>query len=77
MITAKQIRAGRNLLHMSQDQLALDAGIDASILMDIETGRTRPGSAHAMALQNVMERLGVQFLPGDKVGLRQAHIDSF
>jgi len=70
----EQIRAGRNLVHMKQQDLASAANVSHSTLKRIENMRG-PVSANyetIAAIQTVLEQAGVEFTNGDQPGVRLA-----
>lgn len=67
MITAKQIRAARALLDISQTEAAQQAGISLSTLSKTEKGDSAPAHDTAQKLQDFYEGSGIEFLPQDGV----------
>lgn len=61
--TARQIRAARGLLGLTQEDLAKQANVGYTSLRRIESGRGDPRVSTLKALQSALEAQGVQFLP--------------
>ncbi len=78
MLTAKQCRAARALLDLSQGDLARLAGVSLSTVSDFETGwraargRAQVSEEKAARLQTALEKAGVEFIDenGGGVGVR-------
>ena len=70
MITAAQCRAARALLHITQDQLATKSGVSQKAIANFELGKTVPMRANLVVLQQTLELLGVEFLDGNGVRLK-------
>lgn len=75
MITAKQIRNARLLARVTQEQLADEAAVPMPVLKNIETGRISLNQVYASALRIALEGFGVEFMAGDQVRLKPAHVD--
>ena len=72
MITNQQARAGRSLVGVSQTALAEQANVNTRTLMDFESGKRVPIPATLAAIQNALEKAGVEFIPenGGGAGVR-------
>ncbi|PYB70773.1 hypothetical protein DMY87_20095 [Rhizobium wuzhouense] len=69
MITPAQIRAARAMLDLTIDRLSQESGINALLILQIESGNgyeATPGD-HAM-LRQTLERLGILFLDSGQAG---------
>lgn len=79
-ITARQCRAARGLLGISQRDLAEAASVSLSAILDFETGTRSPRSATLAALRRAFEDAGVLFIPinggGQGVRLRDPDHDA-
>ncbi len=64
VILPAQIRAGRALLNLSQDELAEAAKVGVSTLRDFESQRRGASGDGLPAMQRALERAGVMFLAG-------------
>lgn len=62
-ITARQCRAARGLLGISQRDLAEAASVSLSAILDFETGTRNPRPATLAALRRAFEDAGVAFIP--------------
>ncbi|MDC7745966.1 MULTISPECIES: helix-turn-helix domain-containing protein [Rhizobium] len=62
------IRAARALLGWSQERLAVEAGITAKSLRDIESGTRRPTRKTNGQIRAVFERENVQFIAANHDG---------
>jgi len=70
MINTNQLRAGRALLGLTQKQLAAAAKLSTVIVNRIENGETHPRTKTLGMLQQALETLGAEFLPGSGVRMR-------
>jgi transcriptional regulator with XRE-family HTH domain len=68
------LRRWRQDKHLTQLELALDAGVSARHLSYVETGRSRPGRE---MLLRVAERLGVPFRERNRLLLAAGHAPAF
>ena len=79
-ITARQCRAARGLLGISQRDLAEAASVSLSAILDFETGTRNPRPATLAALRRAFEDAGVLFIPvnggGQGVRLRDPDHDA-
>lgn len=71
MISAAQCRSARALLGWSVAKLASAASVSASAIDDFEAERRAPVPAVAGPIRRAFEPVGVAFLPGEDVRLRQ------
>lgn len=73
-ITPSQVRAGRGLVGMSQDELAAAANVGNSTVRNFEAGRSTPIENNLDAIRRALEAAGVQFIPenGGGAGVRLA-----
>lgn len=62
-ISARQCRAARALLGISQRELAEAASVSLSAILDFETGTRNPRPATLAALRRAFEDAGVVFIP--------------
>jgi DNA-binding transcriptional regulator YiaG len=62
-LTPVHCRAARGALQISQEQLAVRAGVSLSTVRDFEAERRRPMKANLRALRQVLEEAGVELLP--------------
>jgi predicted transcriptional regulator len=69
-MTPAQCRAARALIDMSHADLARAAVVTVTIIADFETGvgGTRPTDVDA--IQAALEKAGVEFIDGDRPGVR-------
>ena len=59
-------RAGRNLLNLSQEDLAGAAGLGRSTVADFERGARRPSADNLATLRATLEAAGAVFIPAGK-----------
>jgi transcriptional regulator with XRE-family HTH domain len=64
-IVPSQIRAGRALVGITQEQLAKEADIGISSLREIEGGRRPPDTGVAVKIRRALENAGVILVPSD------------
>lgn len=69
-IFGRQLAAARELLNITQAQLAEAAGVHQPIIARIEAGTVDPRPATIAKLQEAIERQGVEFTNGDNPGVR-------
>jgi transcriptional regulator with XRE-family HTH domain len=67
LILPEQIRAGRALLGINQDELATLSRVGVATVKRIETqtGRIRGAAETIWKIQNALEAQGVEFIAGD------------
>jgi len=63
MITSAQCRAGRALVDISREALAVAAQVAVRTIADFESGRRAPISATLGAIRRALEAAGVEFVP--------------
>lgn len=68
------LRQWRQSRHLTQLELALDAGVSARHLSFVETGRSRPGRE---TLLRILERLGVPFRERNRLLLAAGHAPAY
>lgn len=64
-IVPSQIRAGRALVSMTQEDLAKSAEVGIASLREIEGGRRPPDTDVTTKLRRALEKAGVIFVPSD------------
>jgi transcriptional regulator with XRE-family HTH domain len=69
-----RLRQWRESRHLTQLQLALDAGVSARHLSFVETGRSRPGRD---MLLRILEQLGVPFRERNRLLLAAGHAPAY
>ena len=76
-ISARQCRAARGLLGISQRDLAEAASVSLSAILDFETETRKPRQATLAALRRAFEDAGVVFIPmnGGGQGVRMREPD--
>lgn len=62
--------AARNLLGLTQDELATAASVDRTTVLRFETGQIEPQRASLKKIQDELERRGVEFTNGTGIGVR-------
>ena len=62
MITAKQCRAARAWLDMTQHELAVRAGVSISMIRDFESGQRQPIKNNLLAIETVFDQEGIYCL---------------
>ena len=67
MIDAAQIRAARALLDISQTDLSKFASVSVATIKRVEAATGVRGAAESLwKIESALERLGVEFIPGDR-----------
>ena len=69
-MTPDQSRAARGLLDWSQAELAARSNLSESTIRDFEKGRRLPAINNLAAIRRALEVAGVEFIDGDKPGVR-------
>jgi transcriptional regulator with XRE-family HTH domain len=71
-LTPAQCRAARGLVELTQSELAEEAGLGLSTIVDFERSRRRISSDAIEALKKALEKLGVEFIEenGGGAGVR-------
>lgn len=72
MMSPEQCRAARALLNWSREILCERATVSMSTLYSFEKGRRRPIPANVTVIRRVLEDAGIEFLDGDRHGVRLA-----
>lgn len=75
MINADQLRAARGLLDWKTSDLAKLSGLTINGINKIERGYVQARRETMDLLQDILEKAGVEFLPGSGVRLKPAGID--
>jgi transcriptional regulator with XRE-family HTH domain len=72
LIVGPQLRAARAMAGLDQEALAKTAGVAANTIRRLEgmPGRLRATTTTLDALQRALEEAGVEFIGGDKPGVR-------
>ncbi len=68
--SGKQVAASRELLGLTQDELALAIGITRVTLSRFERGEGEPQRDTLQKIAAELERRGIEFTNGDGVGVR-------
>lgn len=68
-ISGRQIAAARELLNITQQQLAAASGVHAVVLARIESGKVVPKEATLTKIREALERRGIVFSNGSKPGV--------
>lgn len=69
-ISGRQVMAARNLLGLTQDELATAASVDRTTVLRFETGQIEPQRASLKKIQDELERRGIEFTNGTGIGVR-------
>ena len=69
-IDGRHVIAARNLLRMTQQELADAASVAKQTVMRIENNQTVPHQGTIEALRAALERRGIEFMNGDSPGVR-------
>jgi hypothetical protein len=69
-MTPAQCRAARGLIGMSQSQLAFASVVPLGVIIDFEADAAMPRDEDLDAIQDALERAGVEFTNGDQPGVR-------
>lgn len=64
-ITGSQILAARDLLGLTQAELAVAAGVSEMTIFNFEAGKHEPYRATVEKIQTELERRGIEFINGD------------
>lgn len=68
--SGKQVAASRELLGLTQDELALAIGVTRVTLSRFERGEGEPQRETLHKIEAELERRGIEFTNGDGVGVR-------
>ena len=69
-ISGKQVTAARNLLGITQVELATAATVDPSTVLRFELGQIEPQRGSLKKILNELERRGIEFTKGTGIGVR-------
>jgi transcriptional regulator with XRE-family HTH domain len=72
-IAGNQILAARNLLGLTQVELAEAAGVSDMTIANFETGKTYPQRATLDRILAELDRRGIEFTNGTGTGIRLNH----
>lgn len=64
-ISGKQIAAARELLGITQPELAAAAGVSDQTILNFEINKSAPRPATLEAIMTALERRGIEFTNGD------------
>jgi predicted transcriptional regulator len=69
-ITGRQIAAARELLNITQAQLAAAVGMQHAVLGRIEVGKVEPRQSSLDRIREVLEEQGIVFINGGTPGVK-------
>jgi transcriptional regulator with XRE-family HTH domain len=69
-ITAAQLKAARQLLGWSQDDVAAASGLETPTIFHFEHGKQLPSRAAIADIRLTLEAAGVDFTNGDEAGVK-------
>lgn len=69
-ISGKQVTAARNLLGITQVELATAATVDPSTVLRFELGQIEPQRGSLKKILSELERRGIEFTNGTGIGVR-------
>lgn len=69
-ITGAHVSAARDLLKITQEELASLTGVSNLTIFRFEAGQTEPQRANLEKIQSELERRGIEFSNGDGIGVR-------
>jgi transcriptional regulator with XRE-family HTH domain len=69
-IDGRHISAARDLLKMTQDELAEAAGVSRESIWNIENHKTSARASTLEKIREALERRGIEFMNGDRPGVR-------
>jgi predicted transcriptional regulator len=69
-MTPAQCRAARALVDMALPDLARFAIVPRALIADFESGVATPRPADLLAMRQALEDAGVEFIDGDRPGVR-------
>ncbi len=70
MLTPAQSRAARAFVQWSQSKLAAASNLSLGTIRDFETARRVPLINNLSAVRRALEGAGVEFIDGDRPGVR-------
>ncbi len=68
--SGKQVTAARNLLGITQGELAAAVGVDLSTVSRFEAGKADPHRASLDKIEAELDRRGIEFTNGTGIGVR-------
>lgn len=68
--SGKQVAAARELLGLSQAELADSIGVVRETVDRFENGRAEPHARNLAKIREELERRGIEFTNGDGIGVR-------
>ena len=69
-IAGKQVAAARELLGITQPELAAAAGVSENTVLKFETNKSEPYPATLEKIVSELQRRGIEFTNGDGAGVR-------
>ena len=69
-LRGKQVTAARDLLGITQAELAEAAGLATQTIFNFEAGKTEPQASNLKKIQAELERRGIEFSNSDGMGVR-------
>lgn len=69
-ISGKQVAAARELLGLTQEELAEAVGLKGQAISRFEVGQTEPHRGSIAKIQAELERRGIEFSNGTGIGVR-------
>ncbi len=69
-VSGAQITAARNLLKITQEELAVDSGVSEQTVKRFEADHTLPQRATLAKILSALERRGIEFTNGTGIGVR-------
>lgn len=72
-ISGKQVTAARDLLGITQAELAQAAGLSMDTVFSFEAGQTNPYPRSLEKIVSELERRGIEFTNGTGTGVRLDH----
>ena len=69
-ISGSQVAAARELLRITQTELATAAGVSDMTILNFELGKTEPFRSTVEKIQAELERRGIEFTNGTGIGVR-------
>jgi len=64
-ISGKQVTAARDLIGITQDELAKAVGLEGHAISRFEVGQSEPHRSNLAKIQAELERRGIEFTNGD------------
>ena len=69
-LRGRQVTAARDLLGITQAELAEATGLATQTIFNFEAGKTEPQSSNLKKIQAELERRGIEFSNSDGMGVR-------